>query len=142
MNCETRRTEPRLRFRINMLLAERDMTLKQLFDRVKALGSTISSSHFYRQMKPYHSPIRLDLLTLVVRALKADPSELFELVDVEIDEDTNQRKVVEGAELGGKPADESGESEKARAARMSTKKKRDLAMLGAKISVIPPPNSK
>lgn len=138
MNSETRQTEPRLRFRINMLLAERDMTLKQLFDRVKALGSTISSSHFYRQMKPYHSPIRLDLLSLVVRALKVDPAELFELVEVEVDGDTNQRKVVEGPEQKGKPSDEKGESEKASAARASSKKKRDLAMLGAKITVVPP----
>lgn len=142
MNAEPRRTEPRLRFRINMLLAERDMTLKQLFDRVRALGSTISSSHFYRQMKPYHSPIRLDLLTLVVRALKADPSELFELVEVELDEDANRPNAVEGSEPKGKSSDDQAESEKAKAARLSAKKKRDLAMLGAKISVLPPSTSK
>lgn len=137
MTSQDKTTEPRLRFRINMLLAERDMTLKQLYDRVKGLGSSISSSHFYRQMKPYHSPIRLDLLTLVVRALKADPSELFELVEVEIDENTIQRKDVEGSEPKAKPADEQAESEKAMAARAATKKKRDMAMLGGKISVLP-----
>ena len=142
MNPEIKHTEPRLRFRINMLLAERDMSLKQLYDRVKALGCTISSSHFYRQMKPYHSPIRLDLLTLVVRALKAEPSELFELVEVEVDAGTNQRKTVEGSDPESKSSDENGESEKAKTARTSAKKKRDLAMLGAKISVLPPTKSK
>lgn len=142
MNAETKKTEPRLRFRINMLLAERDMTLKQLYDKVRALGSTLSSSHFYRQMKPYASPIRLELLALVARALKAEPSELFEFVEAEVDEDANQLEATEGAAPRKKPSDEQGESERAKAARVSAKKKRAHAMLGAKITVVPPSKPK
>ena len=133
---ESKKTEVRLRFRINMLLAERDMSLKQLYDRVKQLGSDISSSHFYRQMKPYHSPIRLELLTLVVLALKVQPSELFDLVAVEVDEETQTPQAV-AAPLAPERIDENVESEKARKARETSKKKRHLAMLGAKISVLP-----
>ncbi len=135
MSTETRPTEPRLRFRINMLLAERDMTLKELFDRIKALGSTISSTHFYRQMKPYHSPIRLDLLALVVRALNVDPAQLFELVEGEASQ--IQPPPSEGSGLPKPGHPEPDESEKVKAARASARIKRDLALLGGKISVLP-----
>ncbi len=142
MNAVTKRTEPRLRFRINMLLAERDMTLKELYDRVKALGSPISSSHFYRQMKPYYSPVRLDLLTLVMRALKATPAELFELVEVEVDEDETPRHAVVGTEPKATLVDETDATEKAKAAQASARMKRHMAMLGTRISLVTPAKPK
>lgn len=134
---EPPKTEVRLRFRINMLLAERDMSLKQLYERVKQLGSDISSSHFYRQMKPYHSPMRMDLLTLVVRALKVQPSELFDLVEVEVDEDRREPQAVAKADVVPGRVDDALESEQARKAREAAKKKRVLTMLGTKIKVDP-----
>jgi len=130
-------TEVRLRFRINMLLAERDMTVKQLYDRVKQLGCEISSSHFYRQMKPYYSPMRMDLLTYVVRALGAKPSELFDLVEVEVDEESKAPHKVSKAEVTPEPISEQVESEKAKKARKTAKQNRELAMLGTKVSVLP-----
>ncbi len=130
-------TEVRLRFRINMLLAERDMTVKQLYDRVKQMGCDVSSSHFYRQMKPYYSPMRMDLLAYVVRALKADPAELFDLVEVEVDDETDTAQLVNKAELKPEPIQESAETEKVKKARKTAKQKRDLAMLGTKIAVLP-----
>lgn len=132
----SKKTEVRLRFRINLLLAERDMSLKQLYERVKQLGSNISSSHFYRQMKPYHSPIRLDLLTLVVLALKVQPSELFDLVEVDVDEDNQEPRMV-APNVTPERVDENVESEKVKKARETSKKKRHLAMLGTKITVDP-----
>jgi hypothetical protein len=131
------KTEIRLRFRINMLLAERDMSIKQLYDRVKALGSDISSSHFYRQMKPYHSPMRMDLLTYVVRALEADPAELFDLVEVAVDEGSEAHKLVGKAAVSAEQIDVKAESEKVKKARKTARQKRELAMLGTKISVLP-----
>jgi len=131
-----KKTEVRLRFRINLLLAERDMSLKQLYERVKELGSDISSSHFYRQMKPYHSPIRLELLTLVVLALKVQPSELFDLVEVDVDEDNQEPRMV-APNVTPERVDENVESEKVKKARATSKKKRHLAMLGTKITVDP-----
>ncbi len=130
-------TEIRLRFRINMLLAERDMTVKQLYDKVKELGADISSAHFYRQMKPYYSPIRLDLLTFVVRALRASPAELFDLVEIELDEETQASKLRSKAEDIPEQINEKDESEKVKKARKTAKQQRDLAMLGSKISVMP-----
>jgi len=76
-----------------MLLGEQDITLKQLYDRVTQLGCEVSSSHFYRHMKPYHSPMRMDLLTYVVRALHIQPSELFDLVEVSVSDDSNQLRL-------------------------------------------------
>ena len=73
--------EKRLRFRIRMLLAERDMSKKDLHERIQELGVRISTSHFYRYMKPYHSPLRMDVLTAIAIALNVQPSELFDLVD-------------------------------------------------------------
>lgn len=128
-------TEVKLRFRINMLLAERDMTVKQLYDRIKEMGSDVSSSHFYRQMKPYYSPMRMDLLAYVVQALNADPSELFDLVEVNVDSEAPQR--VTKQETTPEPIQEQVESEKVKKARKTAKQKRDLAMLGTKISVLP-----
>lgn len=130
-----KKTEVRLRFRINMLLAERDMTVKQLYDRVKQLGSDISSSHFYRQMKPYYSPMKMDVLAYVVQALKADPSELFDLVEVEADSVTPQK--ISKQETKPEPIQEQVETEKVKKARKTAQQKRDLAMLGTKISVLP-----
>lgn len=129
------KAEVRLRFRINMLLAERDMTVKQLYDRVKQLGSDISSSHFYRQMKPYYSPMKMDILGYVVQALKADPSELFDLVEVEADSITPQK--VNTSEIRPESIQEQVETEKIKEARKTAKQKRDLALLGTKISVLP-----
>ena len=137
MSDPSQKTEVRLRFRINMLLAERDMTLKDLYDRVKKLGSNISSSHFYRQMKPYHSPMRMDLMTMVVQALKVQPSELFDLVEVEVDDKDEDRKMIHKAEIAPEPIEEKEESEKVKKARKTAKQKRELAMLGTKISVLP-----
>ena len=137
MSDPSQKTEVRLRFRINMLLAERDMTLKDLYDRVKKLGSNISSSHFYRQMKPYHSPMRMDLMTMVVQALKVQPSELFDLVEVEVDDKDDDRKMIHKAEIAPEPIEEKEESEKVKKARKTAKQKRELAMLGTKISVLP-----
>lgn len=130
-------TEVRLRFRINMLLAERDMTVKQLYDSVKQMGCDVSSSHFYRQMKPYYSPMRMDLLAYVVQALKAQPSELFDLVEVEHDDDSESPKMVNKAQVQPEPIKEATESDKAKKARKTAKQKRDLAMLGTKIAVLP-----
>jgi len=130
-------TEVRLRFRISMLLAERDMTLKQLYDKVKQLGCNISSAHFYRQMKPYYSPLRIDILTYVVRALNAKASELFDLVEVEVNDESSAPQVVNKTEETAKPIEEKIETEKVKKARKTAKQKRDLAMLGAKISVLP-----
>ncbi len=130
-------TEVRLRFRINMLLAERDMTVKQLYDKVKELGADISSAHFYRQMKPYYSPIRLDLLTFVVRALGTSPTELFDLVEIELDGQTHTSKLRGKAEDMPEQINEKDESEKVKKARKTAKQQRDLAMLGSKISVMP-----
>lgn len=137
MTENTKPTEVRLRFRINMLLAERDMTLKELYDKVKALGAEISSAHFYRQMKPYYSPLRLDLLTYVVRALGADPSELFDLVEVEAEEKNQSPKAKSKAAVKAEKINEADESDKAKKARKKAKENRDLALLGTKITVMP-----
>ncbi|HKY22561.1 MAG TPA: helix-turn-helix transcriptional regulator [Vicinamibacterales bacterium] len=130
-------TEVKLRFRIKMLLAERDMTVAQLFERVKSMGLDVSSSHFYRQMKPYADPVRLDLLTAVVKALKVPPSDLFDLVEVAETADGSEPMVVPATAAVPKPIDEAEESEKVRKARKTAKVKRELALLGSKISVLP-----
>lgn len=130
-------TEVKLRFRIKMLLAERDMTVAQLFEKVKSMGVDVSSSHFYRQMKPYADPVRLDLLTAVVKALKVSPSDLFDLVEVAETADGAEPTVVPAAAPVPKPIDEKEESEKVRNARKTAKVKRELALLGSKISVLP-----
>lgn len=134
---EPTKTEVKLRFRIKMMLAERDMTVAQLFEKVKALGLDVSSSHFYRQMKPYADPMRMDLLTAVVRVLKAQPAELFDLVEVEEKPDGAEPQMVATAPVAPKPVDETEESEKVRKARKTAKEKRHLALLGTKIAVLP-----
>ena len=55
-------TQTKLRFRIKLLLAERDMTVANLYQLVKQQGFDISSSHFFRQMTPYPNAVRPDLL--------------------------------------------------------------------------------
>ena len=130
-------TEAKLRFRIKMLLAERDMTVAQLFEMIKAMGLDVSSSHFYRQMKPYADPLRMDLLTAVVKVLRVPPSDLFDLVEVEGKTDGSEPKVVPAPAAVPKPIDEAEESEKVRKARKTAKMKRELALLGSKISVLP-----
>lgn len=134
---QAKQTETRLRFRINMLLAERDMTIKQLYDKVRQMGCDVSSSHFYRQMKPYYSPMRMDLLTYVVRALNAKPSELFDLVEVEVGDGFSGPARVLDAGESPKRIDEKSESDKAKKARATAKQKRNLALLGTKIAVFP-----
>lgn len=134
---EFRKTEVKLRFRIKMLLAERDMTVAQLFEKVKAMGLEVSSSHFYRQMKPYADPMRMDLLTAVVKALKAQPSELFDLVEVQEMADGAEHQMIAAAPVVPEPIDEAEESEKVRKARKTAKVKRELSLLGSKIAVLP-----
>jgi hypothetical protein len=53
---DTTTTETKLRFRIKLLLAERDMTVANLYQLVKQQGFDISSSHFFRQMTPIRMP--------------------------------------------------------------------------------------
>jgi len=117
------KAEVKLRFRIKMLLAERDMTIAQLFEKVKAMGLEVSSSHFYRQMKPYADPMRMDLLTAVVRALKVPPSELFDLVEVEQTADDTEPQMISAAAITPQLIDEAVESEKVRKARRTAKER-------------------
>lgn len=134
---EDKQTEVKLRFRIKMLLAERDMTVSQLFEKVRQLGVEVSSSHFYRQMRPYADPMRMDLLTAVVRVLNIPPSELFDLVEVSVSDDASEPQIISKNTVQPKPVEEKVESEKVKRARKTAKQKRDLAMLGTKISVLP-----
>jgi len=134
---ENSKTELRLRFRIAMLLGEQDITLKQLYDRVTQLGCEVSSSHFYRHMKPYHSPMRMDLLTYVVQALHIQPSELFDLVEVSVSDDSKPPRAIDKSNVAPVKADKKAESEKVEKARTKAKLKRKEAMLGTHISLVP-----
>lgn len=131
------KAEVKLRFRIKMLLAERDMTIAQLYEKVKVLGLDVSSSHFYRQMKPYADPMRMDLLTAVVIALKVQPSDLFDLVEVEDTADGAEPQMIPAVAVAPKLVNEAEESDKVRRARKTAKVKRELSLLGSKISVLP-----
>lgn len=87
----------RVKFRIEVLMAEKEISIKHLYERVAALGCDVSSSHFYRQMKPYYSPIRTDVLAYVAAALDLKASELFEFVDLKpgsSKKDLNDREVM------------------------------------------------
>ena len=131
------KAEVKLRFRIKMLLAERDMTIAQLYEKVKALGLDVSSSQFYRQMKPYADPMRMDLLTAVVIALNVQPSDLFDLVEVEDTADGAKSQMIPAVAVAPKLVNEVEESDKVRRARKTAKVKRELSLLGSKISVLP-----
>ena len=79
---ESSTNQTKLRFRIKLLLAERDMTVANLYILVKQQGFDISSSHFFRQMTPYPNAIRPELLVAICKALGCEASELFDLVEV------------------------------------------------------------
>lgn len=128
----------KLRFRINLLLAQQDMTVKVLYDKVKLLGYQGSSSHFYRQMKPYFSPVRLDVLSYVVQALKIDASELFELVEVEVNSEGSESKGPAMKTVApARKLIEKEEKKQIESALSESKKRKALALLGAKIVVNP-----
>jgi DNA-binding Xre family transcriptional regulator len=131
-------TQTKLRFRIKMLLAERDMTVADLYQRVKQQGFDISSSHFFRQMQPYPNAVRPDLLVTICRALGCEASELFDLVEVttEAEEKKSKPKAVSAMPTAPKPTDARMESDEISAAKRKAEEKRKVALLGPKVAVL------
>ncbi len=131
-------TETKLRFRIKMLLAERDMTVAELYQRVKQQGFDISSSHFFRQMQPYPNAVRPELLVSICKALGCEASELFDLVEVstEIEVRKTKPKPVSAKVPKAKPTTAESESDEIAAAKSKAEDKRKAALLGPKVAVL------
>ena len=134
---DTTTTETKLRFRIKLLLAERDMTVANLYQQVKQQGFDISSSHFFRQMTPYPNAIRPDLLVAICKALGCDGSELFDLVEVASEPEPQQKpKVVTPKVANPKKATEATSTQEIEAAKRKAQDKRKSALLGPKVAVL------
>jgi DNA-binding Xre family transcriptional regulator len=134
---DTTTTETKLRFRIKLLLAERDMTVANLYHLVKQQGFDISSSHFFRQMTPYPNAIRPELLVAICKALGCEASELFDLVEVASEPEPQQKpKVVTPKAAKPKKATEATVAQEIEAAKRKAEDKRKSALLGPKVAVL------
>lgn len=130
-------TQTRLRFRIKLLLAERDMTVANLYQLVKQQGFDISSSHFFRQMTPYPNAVRPDLLVAICKALGCEGSELFDLVEISPEPVLQQKpKVVTPKAATPKKSTEATVAMEIDAAKRKAEDKRKLALLGPKVTVL------
>jgi DNA-binding Xre family transcriptional regulator len=129
--------ETKLRFRIRLLLAERDMTVANLYQLVKQQGFDISSSHFFRQMTPYPNAIRPELLVAVCKALGCEASELFDLVDVVSESEPKQKpRVVTPKATKPKEITDTTTDQEVEAAKRKAEDKRKSALLGPKVAVL------
>ena len=130
-------TQTKLRFRIKLLLAERDMTVANLYQLVKQQGFDISSSHFFRQMTPYPNAVRPDLLVAICKALGCEGSELFDLVEVTTEPEPQQKpKVVTPQAAAPKKSTEATVAKEIDAAKRKAEDKRKSALLGPKVAVL------
>ncbi len=134
---ESTTNQTKLRFRIKLLLAERDMTVANLYILVKQQGFDISSSHFFRQMTPYPNAIRPELLVAICKALGCEASELFDLVEV-VPEPKPQQKPTVITPKAAKPkkSTEATVSQEIDAAKRKAEDKRKSALLGPKVAVL------
>jgi len=130
--------QTKLRFRIKLLLAERDMTVADLYKRVKQLGFDISSSHFFRQMQPYPNALRPELLVVICKALNCEASELFDLVEVSPQAvDKNAKPKVGSAKSAApKATNAASEAVEIDAVKRKAEDKRKAALLGPKVAVL------
>ncbi|MDD2934025.1 MAG: helix-turn-helix transcriptional regulator [Methylotenera sp.] len=130
-------TQTKLRFRIKLLLAERDMTVANLYQLVKQQGFDISSSHFFRQMTPYPNAVRPDLLVAICKAIGCEGSELFDLVEVTPELEPQQKpKVVTPKASTPKKSTEVTVAQEIDAAKRKAEDKRKSALLGPKVAVL------
>ena len=130
-------TQTKLRFRIKLLLAERDMTVANLYQLVKQQGFPISSSHFFRQMTPYPNALRTELLVAICKALDCGASELFDLVEVAVEPEPQKKpKVVTPKAAKPKKATEASVAQEIDAAKQKAEEKRKSALLGPKVAVL------
>lgn len=129
-------TKIKLRFRIKLLLAERDMSVADLYQVVKQQGFDISSSHFFRQMTPYPNAIRPELLVAICKAIGCDVSEMFDLVEVTSELDSQQKpKVVMAKTTKPKKITEATTLEIDNAKHKALDKRKST-LLGPKIAVL------
>ncbi len=129
--------QTKLRFRIKLLLAERDMTVANLYTLVKQQGFDISSSHFFRQMTPYPNAIRPELLVAICKALGCEASELFDLVEVAPEPKQQQKpKVVTPKAANPKKSTDATVAQEIDAAKRKAEDKRKSALLGPKVAVL------
>lgn len=134
---ESSTNQTKLRFRIKLLLAERDMTVANLYTLVKQQGFDISSSHFFRQMTPYPNAIRPELLVAICKALGCEASELFDLVEVTAEPEPKRKPtVVTPKAAKPKKSTETTVSEEIGAAKRKAEDKRKSALLGPKVAVL------
>jgi len=134
---ETNTTQTKFRFRIKLLLAERDMTVANLYQLVKQQGFDISSSHFFRQMTSYPNAIRPELLVAICKALGCEASELFDLVEVDVEPQAqHQPKVVTPKAAKPKKATEATIAQEIDAAKHKAEEKRKSALIGPKVAVL------
>jgi DNA-binding Xre family transcriptional regulator len=120
-----------------LLLAERDMTVAELYQMVKWQGFNISSSHFFRQMTPYPNAVRPDLLVEICKALGCQPAELFDLV--EVSEESNPRekpKVVTPKLDKPKKTTEATVAQEIDDAKRRSAEKRKIALLAPRVTVL------
>lgn len=130
-------TQTKLRFRIKLLLAERDMTVANLYQLVRQQGFDISSSHFFRQMTPYPNAIRPDLLVEICKALGCEGSELFDLVEITPEPNAKQKpKVVTPKTIVPRKSTETTDANEIDAAKRNAEEKRKSALLGPKVAVL------
>lgn len=134
---ESSTNQTKLRFRIKLLLAERDMTVANLYTLVKQQGFDISSSHFFRQMTPYPNAIRPELLVAICKALGCEASELFDLVEVAPEPKQQQKpKVVTPKVAKPKKSTDATVAQEIDAAKRKAEDKRKSALLGPKVAVL------
>lgn len=128
----------KLRFRIKLLLAERDMTVADLYQRVKQLGFDISSSHFFRQMQPYPNALRPELLVVICSALNCEASELFDLVEVtpQAAERKAKPKLASAKNVAPKVTNDVLAASEIDTAKRRAEDKRKAALLGPKVAVL------
>lgn len=130
-------TQTKLRFRIKLLLAERDMTVADLYQAVKQQGFDISSSHFFRQMQPYPNAVRPELLVSICKALDCQASELFDLVEVSTDQDVKVKpKAIAPKAAKPKKATTESIAQEIDMAKRKSEDKRKSALLGPKVAVL------
>lgn len=127
----------RLRFRIRVMMAERDiLKATQLAELLNEVGYKISSSHLTRYLTSSPPALSLEFLSALCSALRCDWKQLFEWIDdggadVEAPAPSDAKVQVKHPV----PASTQAEAEQVRETK---KQERRLKLIGPQVGALPP----
>lgn len=127
----------RLRFRIRVMMAERDiLKATQLAELLNGVGYKISSSHLTRYLTSSPPALSLEFLSALCAALRCDWKQLFEWIDdggVEAETPSPS-----DADAQAKPSPPASTRAEAEHVRETKKQERRLKLIGPQVGALPP----